>query len=144
MNLCCRIPPPGEHYRHSVLFPESKEHHRAFFSPRKGVCVWLSWFRTLNERYGFCRDTQYPLPLQRKLPWIIYLLLLFFFKLLGLKAKSDSFGFLSGCFLCEFTSNRRLFHPALLPTPGTNHMANGSSDMMEGQFVKKASMEEQR
>lgn len=67
-----------------------------------------------------------------------------FFKLLGLRAKSDSFGFLSGCFLFEFTPNRRLFHPALLPMPGTNHMANGSSDMMEGQFVKKASMEKQR
>lgn len=125
MNLCCRIPPPGEHYGHSVLFPESKERRRAFF-PRKGVCVCLTnlkWFSTLNECYGFSRGTQYPLPLWRKLPWIIYLLLLFF-KLLGLKAESHSFGFLSGCFIFEFTSNRCLFHPALLQMPRTNHMAD--------------------
>lgn len=94
-----------------------------FFSQKRGVCLTkLRWFRTLKERYGFCRSAQYPLPLWRKLPWIIYLLLLFF-KLLGLKAKRDSFGFLSGCFLFELTSNRSPFHPALLQTPRTHHMA---------------------
>lgn len=46
-----------------------------------------------------------------------------FLKLLGLRANSDSFGFLSECFLCEFTYNQRLFHTALLQMPGTNHMA---------------------
>lgn len=119
MNLCCWITAPGGHHRYSVWFPESEEHHGAFFSQKRGV--WLSWDDSkLNECYGFCRGTQYPLPLWRKLPWIIYLLLLFF-KLLGLKAKSDSFGFLSGCFLYEFTSNRSVFHPAVLQMPRTNH-----------------------
>lgn len=97
---------------------------QSFFSQKRGVCLTnLKWFSTLNECYGFSRGTQYPLPLWRKLPWIIYLLLLFF-KLLGLKAESHSFGFLSGYFIFEFTSNRCLFHPALLQMPRTNHMAD--------------------
>lgn len=123
MNLCCWIAAPGRHHRYRVLFPESKEHRGAFFAPEKRCLTKLRWFKTLNECYGFCRGTQYPLPLWRKLPWIIYLLLLFF-KLLGLKAKSDSFGFLSGCFLYESTSNRSLFHPAVLQMPRTNHTAD--------------------
>lgn len=46
-----------------------------------------------------------------------------FLKLLGLRAKGDSFGVLSERFLFEFTYNQGPFHTALLQMPRTNHMA---------------------
>lgn len=85
---------------------------------------------------------QYLLPLWRKLPQIRHLLLLFV-KLPGLKAKSDSFASLSGCFLFEFTSNQSLFHPAPLQMPGRKPMAEALVAALR-QSAKAAAMGRQR
>lgn len=87
--------------------------------PEKECFTKLRWFSMLNEYTAFHRDTQYPLPWRGKTSWIIHPLLLYL-KLLGLKAKGDSFGAWSACFPLWVHFNS----VSIPPRPSSNHMGD--------------------